>query len=70
MATKKKNPPDREKVLKALRYCLTITPEGCNGCPYYRATENKRCHNVLYQDTLELLRKEDPDGVTGLQRKH
>lgn len=59
MPAKKKNPPEREKVLKALKHCITIMTVGCKGCPYYRQTGERRCFNVLYEDAVELLKKEE-----------
>ena len=47
---------DREKVLKGLRHCASLSDEApsCMGCPYYVAVESSKCREML-QGAYEII---------------
>lgn len=60
---------DREKVIKCLELCRTLT-DSCEGCPYENVPPVKNCMLTMHDDALALLKEqawhlltEDADGI-------
>ena len=58
---------NREKVIKGLSYCAKWMKENdgdaCDNCPYHPSHfsyDNNDCYAALYEDTLALLKAEQP----------
>lgn len=52
--------PDREKVVKGLKHCLTLD-SSCGDCPYYSHEDIQEldCERKLRNDAISLLKEQD-----------
>ena len=54
--------PDREKVIKGIRKCLSHKPCAENGCPYEDECAVEHLNDPLLRDALALIKEQEAEG--------